>query len=107
MELTPFTISNTSGARAITSAGQYLAIGGGAGDQVRIYNAGPNPVAALCGLGSQTAIFPTDSATANGAGVVIAPGATEVFSMCQGGSMHFICAATQTATVYASRGLGN
>lgn len=108
MEFAPIGISNTSGMRAITSAGQYLNVGGGQGDQMRIYNFGPNKVCILDGDGTQTAAMPTDSATANGKGSVIAAGATEIFSMKAGWTnIHAICAATETATIFAGRGNGN
>lgn len=102
----PINIPQTSGCRNIDSTGEYLAVGGGHGNQTRIYNSGPNAVCVLSGTGAQLAIFPTDNATANGSGVVIPAGNTEVFTMQPGGSLHFICLAGQTATVYASRGLG-
>lgn len=102
-----FGLSNRSAARAVTSAGQYCAPGGGSGEQLRIYNAGPNDVCILAGDGTQTAAFPTDSATAaNGAGVVIGAGIIEIFSCPLLVNLHLICAAGNTATVYCSRGNG-
>src|SRR4051812_37675571 len=106
MDFLVFNLSaQSSGARAITSAGQRITLPGGEGEQVRIYNSGPNDVCALSGTGAQVAAFPTDAATPNGAGVVIAAGNTEVFS-CANSDVHFICKATQTATVFVSRGKG-
>jgi hypothetical protein len=72
---------------------------------VRIFNSGPNAVCALAGDGTQIAAFPTDSATPNGKGDVIAAGKTEVFS-CNASDIHFICQAAQTATIFVRRGKG-
>jgi hypothetical protein len=105
VEFLCFSLGGTSGARAITSAGQHITVPGGEGEQVRIYNSGPNAVAALSGAGSQTAIFPTDAATPNGSGAVIGAGGVEIFT-CQAADIHFITLAGQTATVYFSRGKG-
>lgn len=107
MELSPFNLSATSGARAIDSTGQRMTLPGGQGNQIRVYNFGPNLVAILAGPGTQTASIPTDSATPNGKGCVVAVGATEVFSITDTTDIHAICAVTQTATIYVSRGMGN
>ena len=106
MELQPFNLSNKSGARAIDSTGQRLTIPGGIGDQIRILNLGPNIVCVMAGSGSQTAVMPTDNATPNGSGLVIAVGSTEVFSIGSSVDIHAICAAAATATIYVSRGSG-
>lgn len=101
-----FNVSNTGGRRAVTSAGQRLALGGGGGDQIRVYNKGPDDVCLLVGDGTQSAVFPTDAATSNGAGLVMGPG-VEVFSI-QNASVdvHAICDTGGTATIYVSRGNG-
>ena len=99
-------MSLRSGARAIDSTGQRLTLPGGQGDQIRIFNIGPNAVCVLHGAGAQTAVFPTDSATPNGKGVVIGVGSTEVFTVPGPVDLHSICLAAQTATIYVSRGQG-
>lgn len=97
-----FVSSITSGARAITNAGQRLAVGGGGGAYVRVYNIGTNKVAVLAGDGTQLAAMPTDNAAANGKGAVIAPGQNEVLR-CPAGyvDIHAITEGAETATIYA------
>lgn len=106
MDFMVFNLSaQTSGSRAITSAGQRLTLPGGEGEQIRIFNSGPNAVCGLAGAGAQVAVFPTDAATPNGAGTVIGAGMAETFS-CSATDIHFITLAGQTATVFLTRGKG-
>lgn len=107
MDFLCFTLGVTSGARAVTSAGQAIAMPGGDGDQLRVVNIGPNPVAVRAQVGSTAAAFPTDAATCNGQGVVLPSGGVETFTIPQGAdTINAICAAAQTATIFVSRGKG-
>jgi hypothetical protein len=81
---------------------------GGENSQIRIYNAGPNKVCVRSSDGSTAAVMPTDSATPNGVGTVIPPNGVEPFTLPAGASsLHGICAAGETATIYFSVGLGD
>jgi hypothetical protein len=107
MDFLCFSLNVTSGARAITSASTSISIPGGDGEQVRVYNAGPNLIAVMCSVGAGTAIFPTDNATPNGKGCVIPVGGVETFSLIAGAdTLSAICPAAGTATMYVSRGKG-
>ena len=107
MEFLVLSLGNTSGLRAVTSAGQSITLGGGEGEQVRIVNTGPNSVAVSASVGAGTAVFPTDAATSNGKGQVVPNGAVEIFTLPAGtDTLNFICLATQTATVFVGRGKG-
>lgn len=102
----PISIAFESGCRTVTSSGQYYTLGTELGDQIRVVNAGASPVCILPGTGSQTAVFPTNAASANGAGVYIPAGNTEIFTVRTSTSLHCICAAGQTTTLYISKGGG-
>lgn len=65
---------------------------------IRIYNAGPNAAFVRWGVGAQTASITAD--------VPIAAGMTESFFKGQADTFSAICAASQTATVYLTPGLG-
>ena len=108
MEHSPYSLNITSGSRAVTAANTTASIPGGEGDQIRFYNAGPNLVAVTVTNGANTAIFPTDSSSPNGKGMVIPVGGVEIFSIVAGAdTLNMICPAAGTATVYYSRGKGN
>ena len=107
MDVLCFSLQPTSGLRAVTAASASIALGGGEGEQVRIVNLGANPVAILASQGAATAIFPTDAATSNGKGAVLAAGSTETFTLPHAAdTLSFICAAGLTSTVSCSRGKG-
>lgn len=104
----PFSLNITSGARAVTAANTNATIPGGEGEQLRVYNAGPNLVAIFASNGAGVAVFPTDNATPNGKGAVIAVGGVELFSLPNGAdTLNAICPAAGTATIYYSRGKGD
>ena len=65
---------------------------------IRIYNAGPSSAFIRWGIGAQTASI--------GADVPIAGGMTESFFKGQADTFSAVCAASQTATVYITPGLG-
>lgn len=65
---------------------------------IRVYNAGPNTVFVRWGVGTQIA-----NATAD---VPISPGMVEGFFKGQADTFSAICAASQTATVYFTPGIG-
>jgi hypothetical protein len=105
MEIFPLSLS--SACRAVTSAGQFTTMPGGANSQIRIYNAGPNKVCVRSSDGAQLAVMPTDAAAPNGVGVVIPPNGVEPFTLPAGpSSLHAICAAGETAEIYFSVGVG-
>jgi len=98
----------------VTAAASSGVIPGGEGEQLRIYNAGPNLVAVTTstgvGTGTSIPVFPVAGASpspVNGVGSVIAVGATEVFSTKTCDTINAICPATGTAVLYYSRGKGN
>lgn len=107
MDFSVFTLGVTSGCLAVTAVSGPIALGGGEGEQVRIVNAGANPVAVLASIGTVAAIFPTTAATSNGKGQVMAAGSTEIFTIPAGAdTLNFICGAALTSTVFVGRGKG-
>jgi|SRR5215217_6040844 len=113
-EVLPITLANSSGSMGVTATASSGLIPGGEGDQIRIYNAGPNLVAVTTsnGVGITTSIpiFPVAGASpspVNGVGSVIAVGATEVFSIKSCDTINAICPTAGTAVLYYSRGKGN
>jgi hypothetical protein len=108
MEHSPFSLNITSAAKAITATSTNAVIPGGEGEQLRVYNVGPNLVSVYASRGNGTAVFPTDNATPNGTGVVIPVGGVEIVTMPFGAdTLNAICPAAGTATIYLSRGKGN
>jgi len=102
-----FPISRRCGLRAVTEAGQRLTMPGGENANVRISNMGSSPCAILPGAGAQLAVYPTDSATPNGAGLVLPPGNTEIFSLpASVVDIHAICAAGGSTDITWSIGAG-
>lgn len=106
MDFLCFSLNATSGAKALTSSSSSATLPGGEGEQIRVFNLGPNKAAVLVTLGAATAVMPTDNATANGKGVVIPAGGVETFTIGNADTISGICASTETATIYFSRGKG-
>lgn len=97
MRISPFLPRQSHAPVSATSTSTSIDLKAGLTDY-RIYNKGPNTVHIRVGVGSQTATT---------SDMPIPSGAAETFSMQPtDDTMAFVCANTETATVYVTQGLG-
>jgi hypothetical protein len=102
------TLAN-SAAIGITASNQAVALPNGAQQsscQVRLYNNSSNAIAITFGQGAANAVavFPTGGTPANG--IVMAPGAIEVFSVPPQATHFGVIGAAAGGTLYVTQGEG-
>lgn len=100
-------LGRTSGARALTATAAVANIPGGEGEQLLIYNKGPNAAAIVtyssADAAPSVAVMPTDNAAPNGLGGILPPGSFGSVTIGSADRMSGICASTETATILYSR----
>lgn len=94
----------------VTATTGSISLPGGPGNTIEVINVGNattllDYVFIVVGTGAQTAAIPASGAA--GAGIAVAPGEVKRFKVPQGSdTLAAITAATKTATIFVSRGLG-